>query len=355
MTRRLSAVLPVVLSAAAALAGEVVFDTPSDDRWHYPFNFNPGRRGTASCFGSTADPNFTTFNDRDGIFLIAWRTDEDFCGGLPPGAYDIQSVRVTLTGAVCSICPLADWPIDLTVDQWFNMDYPITDADPGQPLELFGVGFGPEYSYTSWVETSFYVGGDHEVYTERDPFPFIFEDGTGDLVHVEDSVKGQFTPTPWAIGAPVGYAPGRQTAPFPVHFDANLALSDGRVRRYFQEQLSAGRVIVAVTSLTVTSEQAATGFPSFFTKEGLSLNPQQAMAPRLTIVLAASGNPDGDSGQDKRDWGELAHCMAGPETPPDEGGMLTPAECLCVFDFDEDGDVDLQDVGRFQQQFSGGN
>lgn len=354
MSRVFVSLVVVMLGVSDARAGEIVFDTPSDDRWHYPFNFNPGQRGTASCFGSTADPNFTTFNDRDAIFLIAWRTDEDFCGGLPPGAYDILSVQVTLTGAVCSICPLADWPIDLTVDQWFNMDYPITDADPGQPLELFGVGFGPEYSYTSWVETSFYVGGDHEVYAERDPYPFVF-DANGAKLHVEDSVKDQFTPTPWSIGVPQGYTPGSQSVPFPVQFDADLSLSDGRVLRYFQEQLSAGRVIVSVTSLTVTFEQAVTGFPSFFTKEGLSLNPQQAKPPQLTIVLAASGNPDGDSDRDKRDWRELAHCMAGPETPPNEGGMLTPAECLCVFDFDEDGDVDLEDVSRFARRFNGGN
>ena len=354
MIRRLIPLLPTVLSAAAVLAGDVIFDTPSDDAWQYPFTPDPGGRGFASCFGSTADPNFTTFNDRDGIFLIAWRTDEDFCGGLPPGAYDIQSVRVTLTGAVCSLCPTPDWLVDLTTDPWFNLDYPVTDADPGQPLELFGVGFGPEYTYANWTERAQYVGGDQEFYDERDPFPFVFQDGTGNLVHVEDSVKDQFTPTPWATGVPVKYAPGRQTSPFPVHFDVDLALSDGRVLRYFQEQLSAGRVVVVVTSLTVTFKQAATGFPSFFTKEGLSLNPQQAKAPRLTIVLAASGNPDGDSDRDKRDWRELAHCLAGPEAPPDEGGMLTAVECLCVFDFDEDGDVDLEDVSRFAARFTGG-
>jgi hypothetical protein len=73
------------VALASAQGGEFVFDTPSDDRWHYPFNFTPGHRAVASCFGSTADPNFTTFNDRDGIFLIAWRPDEEFCSGLPPG------------------------------------------------------------------------------------------------------------------------------------------------------------------------------------------------------------------------------------------------------------------------------
>jgi CheY-like chemotaxis protein len=102
--------------AGFAVAGDIVFATPSDDRWHYPFNFNPGRRPVASCFGSTADADYMTFNDRDGIFLIAWQTDELFCGGLPPGAYDIRALRVTLTGAVCSACPTPDWIVDLTTE-----------------------------------------------------------------------------------------------------------------------------------------------------------------------------------------------------------------------------------------------
>jgi len=280
--------------------------------------------------------------------LIAWRTEEGFCSGLPPGAYDILAVRITLTAAVCGICPIADWPVDLTTDPWFNLDYPITDSDPGQPLELFGVGFGPEYTYTNWTEFGTYVGGDDQKLSPRDPYPFVF-DVVGAKVHVEDSVKAQFTPTPWAIGVPVGYTPGRQAVPFPVHFDVNLTLSEDRVRRHFQEQLSAGRLVVAVTSFAVTFKQAPAGFPSFFTKEGLGLDPN-AEAPRLVITLTASGNPDGDGDRDREDWAGLAGCLAGPEVTPHGNGTLNEAACLCVFDFDEDGDVDLRDVGEFMRR-----
>ncbi len=343
--RHRGAIIGLFAWAAAAQGAEVVFDTPSDDRWHYPYNFSPGVRATASCFGSTGDPEYTTFNDRDGIFLIAWRPDASFCGGLPPGAYDIRAVRVTLTGVACATCPTPDWIVDLTPDPWFNMDYPITDADPGQPVELFGVGFGPEYTSSTWNERSVYVGGDDAGFSGRDPFPFVF-DNQGIRVHVEDNVKDQFTPTPWAVGVPLGYSPGNQTTPFPVHFDVDLSLSTERVRAYFQQQLSAGRIFLAVTSLTVTSKQAATGYPSFFTKEGIGLHPL-ARAPRLVLTLAASGNPDGDADRDKRDWGALADCLAGPDETPLEGGVLTAGECLCVFDFDEDEDVDLQDAAEF--------
>ena len=325
-----------------------MFDTPSDDRWHYPFNFNPGRRPFASCFGSTSDPNYTTFNDRDGIFLVAWRTDSGVCSGLPPASYDVRAVRVTLTNPAG-----ADWLVDLTPDQWFNMDFPITDADAGQPVELFGVGFGPEYTFANWHETSPYVGGDDMELVDRDPFPFVYG-ATGALVHVEDSVKDHLTPTPWAVGVPQSYSPGHQAVPFDVVFTINLNLSDGRVRRYFQEQLSAGRVFVAVTSLTDTFIQAPSGFPTFYTKEGAAADPNGS-APILTIEIAPSGDLGGDTRRDADDWAGLYDCLDGPSGPPEPLAPLTAELCLCVFDMDEDGDVDLADAGLFARRFNGGN
>ncbi len=351
MRAALLALTVLIVGELAVRGGEIAFDTPSDDRWHYPFNFNPGRRATASCFGSTADPNFTTFNDRDGAFIIAWRTDNEICPELPPASYGVRGVRITLTAAVCPTCPVADWEVDLTPDPWFNLDYPITDADPGQPLELFGAGFGPVYTAENWRETSTYVGGDDQELTPRDPFPFVF-DLDGAPLHVEDSVKEAFTPTPWAVGSPVGYVPGNQTVPFPVHFDVNLASSEGRVRNYFQEQLSAGRVVVVVTSLTATFKQASTGFPTFFTKEGISLHPG-ARPPRLIIDFVPTADADGDQQRDLADWSALTDCFHGPDVPP-LGGFFSVEECLCLFDGDQDQDVDFQDVSSFQKRFGSG-
>lgn len=326
---------------------EWVFNTPSDDRWHYPFNFTPGQRAFATCFGSTADPNYTTFNDRDGIFLIGWRTSNLVCPALPPGSYDVQSVRVTLTAP-----QWADWTLDLTTDPWFNLDYPITDSDPGQPIELFGVGFGPIYTYGNWTESSSYVGGDDQEYSPRDPFPFVFGGSATSRLHVEDSVKEQFTPTPWAIGVPIGAVPGEQTAPLPVQFDIDLLQSDGLVRRYFQEQLSGGRVLVAVTALTVTSKQAPAGFPAFYTKEGAAADPA-GRAPVLSVTLVPSGDLNGSESRDLSDWKVLTACNSGPDMLPFPPAPLTTAICLCVFDLDEDGDVDLQDAELFARRFGG--
>ncbi len=339
--------LMVVWSLSARVfGGEVIFDTPSDDRWHYPFNFTPGSRAFASCFGSTGDATYSTFNDRDGIFLIAWRTADHVCTALPPGAYDLRSVQVTLTASQS-----ADWIVDLTTDPWYNLDYPITDSDPGQPLELFGVGFGPTYTYSTWLETSPFVGGDQKKYSPRDPFPFVFSTNTFTPLHVEDSVSDQFTPTPWAIGVPQGSL-GNHDSPVPVHFEIDLDLSNGSVRRYFQEQLSGGRILVATTSLTVTTKQAPAGFPVFYTKEGAAADPE-GHAPILTLTLIPSADLDGSESRDLADWRALTRCLSGPDLLPLPNVPLTPATCLCVFDLDEDHDVDLEDAGLFAIQFDG--
>lgn len=348
---RTLAVLGLLLSVACAARAEVFhFDQPSDDRWQYPFNFNPGARPTASCFGSTGDPNYTTFNDRDGIFLIAWSTEASVPVGLPLQSYDVQAVRVTLTHMAAAPGTRTSWPVDLTPDAWFTMDYPIADVDPGQPLELFGMGFGPSYTQSSWNEGSPYVGADDLAATPRDPFPFVYEGATTTKVHVEDNVKDAFTPQPWAIGLPEGYTPGTQTAPFAVAFDVDLDLSGGMVRQYFQEQLSTGRVFAAITSMQVTFMFAETGFPTFYTKEGAPLHPA-GKAPLIELTLVPTGDVNGNSRRDLSDSGSMVRCLDGPELLPLAPSPLSTEKCLFLFDFDEDGDVDMEDYSIFTRRF----
>ncbi len=335
-------------SSRAVVAGEYLFDTPSDDRWQYPFNFNAGRRATASCFGSTSDPNYTTFNDRDGILILAWRTHLQIPTGLQAKSYDIRSVRVMLThqGATPASPSGATWPVDLTPDEWSTMAYPISDVDFGQPIELFGAGFGPSFTYANWTETSTFVGGDDQDLIPRDPFPFMFDGNTSTKKHVEDNVKDHFTPVPWAVGMPNGYTPGNQPAPFAVQFDVDLAMSNGQVLSYYQNQLAGGRVFAIVNSLRETFKQAPSGFPTFFTKEGAALDPN-GKAPELVITAVPSGDSNGDGYRGLVDANSLADCLSGPEMLPWPVETLDTAKCLFLFDFDEDGDVDLADAGTF--------
>ncbi|HKQ48061.1 MAG TPA: dockerin type I domain-containing protein [Phycisphaerae bacterium] len=326
------AVLTLLVFAGAVgrlAAQQFDFAVPSDDQWQYPYNPDPPNRSPGSCFGTVGydlPPFNYKFNNRDGIVVVAWDTSGTIPTGQGPASYAISAIRVTLTSV-----PNAQWPADHSVDEWYTYDISgdqlinadgiprgqpgdtdgeSSDTDAGRPIELFGSGFGPVHAYSTWSEFSFYVGSDQFFAAPRDPFPFVYRDGTEELLHVEDSVRGYynsgltppfcgppdsqcpFTPAPWAIGAPVNYTPGSQPTPFDVTFDVDLGLSDGRVLQYFQEQLDAGRVIVSVTSLRETTQQAGqAGYPSFFMKEATDPG---ALAPRLTIVLSACALGDGD-------------------------------------------------------------
>lgn len=300
-------ILMAGFGTGSVLASDHVFSTPSDDRWFYPFNFAPGRRPVASCFGTNG---MDRFNDRDGTAIIAWRTDALIPPGLGAENYDIRSIRLTLTNI-----PGATWAVDLTPDEWYTFDInqdgvinrdgiqrgepgdtdgESSDSDPGRPIEIFGVGFGPHRQYETWIEYDGYIGSDSINNIPRDPFPFVYQDGTTDVLHCEDNIKGlhndhlpvpvyQFTPQPWGIGVPVNYTPGQQNTAFAITVDIDLSLSDGRVRRYFQEQLNGGRVFLYVTSLADTTFGGGQNeFPTIYMKESTD---QQARPAELSIVL----------------------------------------------------------------------
>jgi hypothetical protein len=349
----------------------VTFATPSDDRWHYPFS-SGGQRPVASCFGSLSNPGFI-FNDRDAELVIAWSTPGQIASGQGAAAYGIRSVRVTLTNEAG-----ATWPIDLTPDDWFTYDVnqdgiinadgvprgqpgdtdgESSDPDDGRAIELFGAGFGPFFTLQTWNENSPYVGSANDANTPRDPFPFVYLNAGADLLHVEDNVKGlfneaygvfQFTPQPWAVGAPSGYSPGQQAAPFDITCEFNLDLSGGRVRRYFQEQLNAGRVAIIATSLRETVFMGGSaGFPSIFNKEAVGLTPG-AKAPRLDLDLCVplAADFDADCDVDGADVDAMAGCRTGP-------GVGPPANGCDAKDLDDDQDVDQDDFGILQRCYSG--
>lgn len=379
--------------AVGASAADFAFPTPSDDRWHYPFNFSPGTRPVASIFSTFGDPDFDGFNDRDAVLIVAWETDAAIPPAMPLSAYPVCSVEVTLRSP-----PGATWRIDRTVDEWFTFDvngdgainrdgFPrgspadsdgeTADADVGRPIELFGVAFGPEYSYASWVEDDAYVGAQCDLLSQtctnapRDPYPFAFFANTATKLHVEDSIKGfhntavnpplcnapshdcPFTPIPWAIGSPVNYVPGQQATAFDVVFDLDLSLSGGNVRKYIQEQLQGGRVFVEITSLLFAdfmSPQA--GYPVFYTRDAVGPG---VRAPHLLVRLRSDpvGDLDGDELVGSLDFRAVRSCLAGPSRPPVAPPGRGFMSCVCAFDSDSDADVDLLDLRRIQNEYTG--
>jgi hypothetical protein len=364
----------MVVSAPLSLGQTFEFDTPSDDRWHYPFNFTPGIRARGSCFGA---PGIPDFNDRDGEVVLAWDTSGLIAPGQGASSYSVESVIVTVTNPA-----EADWEIDLTTDEWFTFDIDqdglvnadgiargepgdvdgeSDDGDTGRPIEMFGAGFGPTYTAASWVETSSYIGSGGSGDAARDPFPFVYQEGTFNILHVEDSVKGlhnagvvpavlEFTPTAWAIGEPVSYTPESQVTAFEIEMEVDLSLSGEKVREYFQDQLNAGRVSVIVTSMVEVPQQAASGFPVIFMKED-TFDPE-AVAAKLTIVLSecVPADVDCDGDVDGVDFSVFAACFNKAGNPPRTLGC--PSEAAEALDFENDGDVDGVDFSVFAACFN---
>ncbi len=367
----------LLLAPAASADTAYVFASPSDDRWHYPFNASPGTRATGSTFGSTGDLDplgNPRFNDRDGTLIIGWNTTTQIAPDQGPEAYHVKAVRVTVTSEGG-----AEWPVDLTADDWFTYDvnadgmvngdgfprgHPMDtdgesdDVDVGRPFELFGTGFGPDapFDELTWTETSIFIGWNQQPFpVARNPFPFVYQNGTLEKLHVEDNVKGlhndalptpvfQFTPVPWATGEPVGYVPGATPDPFDVVFEIDLDLSCGAVRDYFAGQLDTGRVIVTITSLFETFEQAPSGFPSFFLNNPGG-NPHPA---ELLVVLSDHplGDIDGDGDVDEMDVAMMVQVLLDPDA-------ATPEQQERA-DLNGNGAADGGDLQTFVVAFLGG-
>jgi len=61
----------------------------------------------------------------------------------------------------------------------------------------------------------------------------------------------------------------------------------------------------------------------------------------------APGDWTCDGVVDTADHARLVECLAGPDAAPEPGPPVTAEQCLAVFDFDADGDVDLADCQAF--------
>ncbi|MBX3396584.1 MAG: dockerin type I repeat-containing protein [Phycisphaerae bacterium] len=372
------AVLTVIVPARALADTGFLFASPSDDRWHYPFNPLPGTRSVGSTFGTVGDRDFfgnQRFNERDGVLIFGWRTDAQIPTGQGSANYRIKSIKITLKHLAN-----ADWPIDTTSDEWYtydvNADGQINadgiprgqpgdtdgesdDLDAGRPFELFGAGFNPDgefFDEATWTETSFFEGWNQEPFVvARNPYPFVYQAGTLEKLHCEDNVSGlhntdfgvtRFTPIPWAVGVPNNYTPGNQPTPFDVEFDIDLSLSCDEVRRYFQDQLDRGRILVIVTSLSETFMQAGTGFPQFYLNTGVpGQNPYPA---RLEIVLSdvEPGDIDGDGNVDSADVAAFVSVLLDPDA------ALAAYRERC--DFNGDQTANGADIASFVTTYLGG-
>ncbi len=83
-----------------------------------------------------------------------------------------------------------------------------------------------------------------------------------------------------------------------------------------------------------------------------ALDTQPATKPYLSVRSAVPGDADDDGDADLIDFALLTDCLAGPDTPPAPTAVgMTPADCVQVFDRDNDDDVDLDDLSSLLDFF----
>jgi hypothetical protein len=157
--RNAPSILLVVALAAPTFAEEfdVLFDQPQLDRWMYPFNSSAGARATMSVFGSDREVP-TQFDARDGQILLAFDTDLVIPPGGTAAGYRVTSAEVTM-----QVQNNLVFRYDPTPDAWTTFlpasdTRRTVDADEGQPVELFGVGFRGGYSAATFAEDTAFTG-----------------------------------------------------------------------------------------------------------------------------------------------------------------------------------------------------
>ncbi len=254
---------------------------PSADIWMYPHAGSPGTRTTASTF--SALPVNGSVDDRFGQFLLKFDT---VAAGVPAGLGEAnyELGRVVLT---CVIYSGDSSSYDPTEDarSTYGPDA-AADSDTGRPIEVHGAGFRGGFTASSFDETSAFGSGDPG---GRNSFSLGYSP-EGVERDVSGNVTADIDSTPWAVARmlvkPAGenewseLTPGSIIPPY-AHAVFELDLSLPGVARYVRNSLNQGFIWLTVSSLHSVTEMAASGYPSFYTKE----NAEQALFGDVASML----------------------------------------------------------------------
>lgn len=334
------AAVPAAAHAGVDYSGSIA--TPALDRWMYPFNSTPGTKPTIATFGSS--PGAPEFDSRDGQMLVAFDLDDVVPPGLGASRYQIQSLRVSVQFAndmVVQYDPTSDpWQcfIDPANPNW------VADADAGQPIELTGVGFRNGFSAATFLENSPYTVPPNSPLSPsvRNAYAMGFDDG-GAAIDISNNPRQSFDPKVWAVGTIAGLEPG-DFIPLNtlMHFD--LDVNDPDIQAYLREGVDAGRLHLALTSLTFVVQQGG-NFPTFYAKENALVIFGLAQAASLeysvnVLPLCAAADFNCDGVIDGDDLGTLL-------------GYWGACEAPCPADLNDDGAVDGDDLGSLLGAWTG--
>ncbi|RLS47029.1 MAG: hypothetical protein DWH86_01435 [Planctomycetota bacterium] len=276
-----SATIATAIAASTANADVInaSFPSPTLDRWMYPFNSTPGTRPVISTFGST--PGATDFDSRDGQMLVGF----DTVSQVPSG----HGSALTVTRATLLVEVSNDliFQYDDTTDPWqcfVATTDPAwrADADAGQPVECFGVGFRNGWSLQTFQENTAFApsGTNFMAPGVRNAFAASI-DANGALIDVSQSTRQHFDPKVFGTGKIVGLAPGSLVAAgSSMRFEIDV--SDPGVQAYLRTGIDSGRVMLALSSLTMVQQQAGQ-FPAFIAKENVYVQLGLAAPARLEL------------------------------------------------------------------------
>lgn len=259
---------------------------PAADRWMYPFNASPGARTVASTF--SALPEGGGVDDRFGQFLIKFNT---VAAGIPAGlgVENYSPLRVVLTAV---IAPSENVAYDPSQDARQTYGPSATaDSDLGRPLELHGTEFRNSFTASNFLENSAFgssAPGARNAYALGISHTGVARDESH---HVTQGFDGR----PWAIGKifvkPQGSTDWIELAageviPTYAHAIFELDLTLPGVSGYVKQSFHQGFLWLTLSSLHSVIQQAAAGYPAYFTKE----HPEQALygdvAPSLDVEYA---------------------------------------------------------------------
>jgi hypothetical protein len=341
MRRTVASILALIAVPALADTFDVLYDQPSIDRWMYPFNSSPGTRSTFSVFGSDREVP-TQFDARDGQILLAFDTDLAIPSGGGLAGYDVKSAEVTLQVANNLV-----FRLDPTADTYTcflpSADARFTpDADAGQPVELYGVGFRGGWSASNFLENTVFANAGLSYISPGVRNAFAAQvDAQGVATDVSNNPRVGFQPRPFAIGTVNGLAAGA-LVPQDSIMRFRVDVTDPGIQTYLRSGLDRGRLFLSVSALTLVQQQAGE-FPVFYSKENALVMFGLAQAARLRIkVETAPACAFADMDCNGRvDFGDVAMVL------------LDYGPCAgCPSDLDGTGVVDFGDIALVLMEFN---
>ena len=268
-------------------------DTPSLDRWMYPFNQTPGYRPGGSVFGYWSPSATDGFDNRDAQIIVGFEVGDDVSPEELEGM-EVVSAVVTMQISNDSIF------YDDSVDDWRcfldpeNAEY-VPDEDVNQPMELTGVGYRSGFTSGSWFEEAPFAVGNPAGVGTRTAYSMVYRDGVA--TDCSNSLREQWNPEPFAVGTVAGLTPGD---PVPVDsiFSFDINVEDADIQQYIMGQLAEGNVRFCLNSMKQAFQDGG-NFPIFYLKENAAVEFGVASAATLELTLgpATTGNPcdlDGD-------------------------------------------------------------